>query len=226
MPISSPYPYTLTNGTTADASQVMADFLQIQNDVNSNAAPLGSPAFTGIPTAPTAAPGTNTTQIATTAFVIAQIPAPTYVNRESFETGAVATGTTVMPFGDIIPQSNQGDQYLSVTITPQNVANILTINITIFIAVGAPTSGHITAALFQDSIAGALAMGSIIDTSNNHLFIITFSHEMVAGTTSPTTFKVRAGADAAGTTTLNGELGARIGGGVMSSFIEVIETTT
>ena len=32
-------------------------------------APLASPAFTGIPTAPTAAPGTSTTQIATTAFV-------------------------------------------------------------------------------------------------------------------------------------------------------------
>ena len=32
-------------------------------------APLASPAFTGTPTAPTAAPATNTTQIATTAFV-------------------------------------------------------------------------------------------------------------------------------------------------------------
>jgi hypothetical protein len=34
-------------------------------------APLASPAFTGIPTAPTAAPGINTTQLATTAFVAA-----------------------------------------------------------------------------------------------------------------------------------------------------------
>ena len=32
-------------------------------------APLASPAFTGTPTAPTAVAGTNTTQIATTAFV-------------------------------------------------------------------------------------------------------------------------------------------------------------
>ena len=36
-------------------------------------APLSSPAFTGIPTAPTATAGTNTTQIATTAFVQAAI---------------------------------------------------------------------------------------------------------------------------------------------------------
>jgi len=37
----------------------------------SGAAPIASPGFLGIPTAPTAAPGTNTTQLATTAFVIA-----------------------------------------------------------------------------------------------------------------------------------------------------------
>lgn len=38
-------------------------------------APLASPALTGTPTAPTAAGGTNTTQIATTAFVRAEIAA-------------------------------------------------------------------------------------------------------------------------------------------------------
>jgi hypothetical protein len=39
--------------------------------INSSGASLNSPAFTGVPTAPTAAFGTNTTQIATTAFVLA-----------------------------------------------------------------------------------------------------------------------------------------------------------
>lgn len=38
-------------------------------------APLDSPQFTNTPRAPTAAPGTNTTQIATTAFVIAAVQA-------------------------------------------------------------------------------------------------------------------------------------------------------
>lgn len=37
-------------------------------------APLASPALTGTPTAPTADPGTNTTQVATTAFVMANAP--------------------------------------------------------------------------------------------------------------------------------------------------------
>lgn len=39
----------------------------------SEIAPLASPAFTGVPTAPTAAAGTHTTQIATTAFVTTAI---------------------------------------------------------------------------------------------------------------------------------------------------------
>lgn len=45
----------------------------IQTQINGKA-PLASPAFTGTPTAPTATAGTNTTQIATTAFVLANTP--------------------------------------------------------------------------------------------------------------------------------------------------------
>lgn len=41
----------------------------ITNSQVSGSAPLASPTFTGVPAAPTAAPGTNTTQVATTAFV-------------------------------------------------------------------------------------------------------------------------------------------------------------
>ena len=37
-------------------------------------APLASPTLTGVPTAPTAPPGTDSTQIATTAFVLANAP--------------------------------------------------------------------------------------------------------------------------------------------------------
>lgn len=40
---------------------------------NLDVQPTGSPAFTGVPTAPTAALGTNTTQLATTAFALANV---------------------------------------------------------------------------------------------------------------------------------------------------------
>src|SRR5260221_392156 len=54
-------------------------------------APLNSPAFTGIPTAPTAANGTNTTQLATTAFVLANPGTGAPINSPSF------TGVTLAP---------------------------------------------------------------------------------------------------------------------------------
>lgn len=44
----------------------------LQGSATTDAAAIGSPTFLGTPAAPTAAVGTNTTQIATTAFVAAQ----------------------------------------------------------------------------------------------------------------------------------------------------------
>ena len=47
--------------------------------------------------------------------------------------------------------------------------------------------------------------------------------EMVAGTTSVISFKVRVGASLAGTTTVNGEAGARLMGGVLTSYLSIRE---
>ena len=57
-------------------------------------APLASPAFTGVPTAPTATAGTNTTQLATTAFVTAGLNASVV----SFNT---RTGAVVLLAADV-----------------------------------------------------------------------------------------------------------------------------
>lgn len=63
-------------------------------------ADLASPALTGTPTAPTAAPGTNTTQIATTAFVAAlgalkaDLASPALTGTPTAPTAAKATNTT------------------------------------------------------------------------------------------------------------------------------------
>jgi len=56
-------PNKIIKGTELDA-----EFVAIQTAIGTKA-DLNSPVFTGIPRAPTAAVGTNTTQIATTAFV-------------------------------------------------------------------------------------------------------------------------------------------------------------
>lgn len=70
----------------------------------SSYAPLASPGLTGTPTAPTAANGTNTTQLATTAYVVnalsgyalsANVPAASSTTPAAVSTtGAVGTGST------------------------------------------------------------------------------------------------------------------------------------
>ena len=69
-------------------------------------ATLASPAFTGTPTAPTAASGTNTTQIATTAFVNSAISG---ITGAMIFKGTVGAGGTV----DDLPTTNVkiGDTY-------------------------------------------------------------------------------------------------------------------
>jgi len=85
MSIIPSFPFVLTNGTTADATQVMADFNQIFSSVNANAAENGTNAsittmtgltsvssavnFSTSPTAPTPTTGDNSTKLATTAFM-------------------------------------------------------------------------------------------------------------------------------------------------------------
>jgi hypothetical protein len=60
-------------------------------------APLASPALVGTPTAPTATAGTNTTQIATTAFVAgsyAPLTSPAFTGTPTVPTAAAGTSTT------------------------------------------------------------------------------------------------------------------------------------
>lgn len=143
------------------------------------------------------------------------------VQRVNTQTGAVATTTTVMPDDDTIPQNTEGGEFMTLAITPTNASNNLEIQVTINISSSA--SAHNGVALFQDSIAGALAGVQEFESAAFGGTVITFTHTMVAGTASATTFKVRAGMQTAGTLTFNGRGGARKFGGVMASSIIIKE---
>lgn len=75
-----------TLASSPDATTLIKGLVQLAGDLGGTAAaptvpglagkaPLASPTFTGTPAAPTAAPGTNTTQLANTAFVQAAVAA-------------------------------------------------------------------------------------------------------------------------------------------------------
>ena len=58
----------LISTLSGTVSTLSGTVTSVQSELN-NKAPLVSPSLSGVPTAPTASAGTNTTQIATTAFV-------------------------------------------------------------------------------------------------------------------------------------------------------------
>lgn len=75
-----------TGGSGGTATTVLAIAGDVKADVN-------SPAFTGTPTAPTAAPGTNTTQLATTAFVAAAVTAGSVADGDKGDITVSGSGT-------------------------------------------------------------------------------------------------------------------------------------
>lgn len=139
----------------------------------------------------------------------------------SFQTGGVATGTGTIPFDDTIPQQTEGDQYMSLSITPKSASSRLIIDV-VWNGANSGTLSHVVA-LFRDSVVNALAVTGESPGGAHFAMSIAFRHVMTSGTTSATTFKVRAGASAAATTTFNGFAGGRSFGGVYASSITIVE---
>ncbi|RPJ29155.1 MAG: hypothetical protein EHM33_01935 [Chloroflexi bacterium] len=137
------------------------------------------------------------------------------------QTGATATGSTTIPFDDTIPQGGEGDQYMSLAITPTNANNILYVDVTFIGVLSAAVT--MIVALFQDLGVNALAAAFQIVPGANFSLTITFRHKMTAGTTSATTFKVRSGPSSAATLTFNGNASGRRLGGVAASSITITE---
>lgn len=139
-------------------------------------------------------------------------------------TGAVATGTTLIPYDDTIPQNTEGDHYMSCSITPKNANNLLMIDVVWNGAHSGASGTSMVAALFKDSEADARAAGHVLTgLVAGTLVQIVFRYFMTAGAASLMTFRVRAGSGSAGTTTFNGQNGLRRMGGVMASSITITE---
>lgn len=136
-------------------------------------------------------------------------------------TGAVASGATAIPIDDTIPQSGEGDQYMSLAITPKSATNKLRIDVTIQLSNS--IANWYMVALFQDAGLNALAGDMAYNPTAGGGVSISFTYYMTAGTVSATTFKVRAGGALGGTMTFNGVAAARYLGGVMASSITITE---
>jgi hypothetical protein len=136
----------------------------------------------------------------------------------STTTGVYTSGTTVIVTDDTIPTSSEGNALpnLDTEITPTNSSNTLLIEANIFCGTNASTHTA-QMSVFQDSGSAALATTSEFQTQSNGMSNMTLMFSMAAGTTSATTFKLRAGSDS-GTFGLNGTTGRMFGGKGVSTL--------
>jgi hypothetical protein len=151
------------------------------------------------------------------------LPIGSCVQIASTNYSAVATGTTTIPIDDTIPQITEGDQYMTQAITPRSATNLLIIESNLFGMHS--TNPNIVTALFQDSTASALAVADAYAAGTTVPIMTPLRYVMTAGTTSSTTFRIRAGGGGAGTFTFNGLLGARYFGAITKSNITIREYT-
>jgi hypothetical protein len=146
---------------------------------------------------------------------------PAAVQYVQTSTGARQDCSTVIPDDDTIPQKAEGDEVLTLAITPRSATNQLVIK---FNTYGTLSSSVAWCALFQDAIDGALAATGLHTSAAETGFNGSLSYKMAAGTTSATTFKIRVGpATALQHVYLNGNSAGRKLGGVANTTLEIWE---
>jgi hypothetical protein len=149
------------------------------------------------------------------------VPPSGLLQMQSFETGALATGSTSIPFDDTIPQITEGDEYMNLAFTPKLATSRLIIRAKAILSpVGA---ANIVTALFQDALPNALAAEVSYKNAAGWIGPHTVTHIMPAGSTTVRTFRLRAGIGGGGQLTFNGAAAARYMGGAMASSLIVEE---
>lgn len=135
---------------------------------------------------------------------------------------ASTTGTGTIPIDNTKPQNTEGNEFMTLAITPKHADHLLKIDVVCFV-VNSVINQWMMVALFQDSTADALATQLMWQPAVNSGCPICFTYYMAAGTTSATTFKVRAGANLAGTTYFNRLSSGDFMGGTITSSITITE---
>lgn len=163
----------------------------------------------------------NTNISPSAAIDTTKLGAGALVQMQSVAYTAVATGTTVMSFDDVVPANTEGDERMTLAITPKDADNKLIV-MAWAMASNDQSATFISMALYQDSSAG-LAVDTYTTSAANEPGNLNLSYTVTAGGTSAITYKVRIGSSAGGTTTFNGSSSARRHGATSKSGMIIME---
>jgi hypothetical protein len=129
---------------------------------------------------------------------------------------------TTIPLDDSIPQSGEGTEVLTCSITPTSATNKLRVRVSLWGSI--VTSGSmLIAAVFRDAGADAVhAATAGQEAAAGWTKALTFEFEVSASSTAATTFKLNVGANSGGIR-LNGSTSARYFGGVSRTTLVIEE---
>lgn len=135
---------------------------------------------------------------------------------------ASADGSTQIPVDNSIPQSGEGTEFMTISITPTNASSTLIVRACAF--AGMTTAArYLAMALFRDSGADAIGVTGTFHGDTNASNSMSLEVPVAAGSTSATTFKIRIGANSTGTVTFNGANSSRLYGAIPTSSMSVME---
>lgn len=144
------------------------------------------------------------------------------VQQIQTSTTAAIAATTLLPADNTIPLQTEGDEILTLAITPTSATNRLFITFNLQSGITSLGAARIGAmALFQDATANAIA-ATFVEKNPAAGFgdskAQNFTHSMIAGTTAPTTFKVRVGPSVVGAT-INVNSATQFAGTIQTNLI-------
>lgn len=144
------------------------------------------------------------------------------VQSEMVTSSSYTTSTATIPIDDTKPQSSEGTQYFSRSITPTSAQNVLSVSTYCWVFCDTLATAVIYA-IFQDSATDASFAGDVTILAANYRQLISAGYRQTSATTSSTTFKLRLGPSGAGTIGINGFAGSRYYGGASISWFMVQE---
>lgn len=107
-------------------------------------------------------------------------------------TSSTSDSTAVaLPIDNTIPQSGEGKEYLTITVTPKNASSTLVISFNAFVSQS--TTGSVAVALFVDAGADALFATAVTPGGAAQVAAVALQFSVSAGSTSARTYKIRFG---------------------------------
>jgi hypothetical protein len=143
-----------------------------------------------------------------------------YVEGEST---TYATAGTAMPVDDTIPQNTEGNEIVTVTITPKSATSTLVIEADVTASETGVASYLWACAVFVDTTASAIAAAGSTIATTDRLDRLEFKHTLSAGSTSARTYKLRCGGSSTTDIFINGDSSSRLFGGVNVTSLTVTE---